>query len=596
MRSRSGLIHASLLFAAVFGTGCGDDGGSAAPPDSGSTTYSVGGTITGLTADGLVLENNGGDDLTVDANATSFVFATKVSAGSPYAVTVHTRPTGEACTVTAGSGTANADVHDVSISCAPAVANQWTWASGSDTAPGYGLAGVYGTLGTADAANMPGGREQSASWRDSAGNLWLFGGYGKDSAGNGGQLNDLWKFDPAAGQWTWMSGTNVAPASQTGGAAGSSGVYGTLGTPAAANIPGGREQMCSWVDSSGAVWIFGGEGIDANGVTGEHNDLWKFSGGQWTWMGGSNSVGGPFAFGGPTGVYGTLGTAAPTNVPGGRYGSVCWQDAQGNFWVFGGSGIDSTGFAGHLKYLNDLWKYTPGADGTIGAWTWMAGPDVAPGAMIPGDYGVSGVYGTRGTPATTNYPGGRDAAMTWSDASGNIWMFGGIGIDSAGFFGFMNDLWKYSPSTGEWTWVSGSDAVGSENGGASGVYGTQGTPAADTVPGGRYSAASWIDSAGNLWLLGGFGYDSTGGLGGLNDLWKFDPTTSQWTWMSGSDTASAGGVYGTLGTPAAANTPGARYGIATWTDTSGKLWMFGGLGNDSTGSEGYLNDLWNYLP
>jgi N-acetylneuraminic acid mutarotase len=507
MRSRSGLIHASLLFAAVFGTGCGDDGGSAAPPDSGSTTYSVGGTITGLTADGLVLENNGGDDLTVDANATSFVFATKVSAGSPYAVTVHTRPTGEACTVTAGSGTANADVHDVSISCAPAVANQWTWASGSDTAPGYGLAGVYGTLGTADAANMPGGREQSASWRDSAGNLWLFGGYGKDSAGNGGQLNDLWKFDPAAGQWTWMSGTNVAPASQTGGAAGSSGVYGTLGTPAAANIPGGREQMCSWVDSSGAVWIFGGEGIDANGVTGEHNDLWKFSGGQWTWMGGSNSVGGPFAFGGPTGVYGTLGTAAPTNVPGGRYGSVCWQDAQGNFWVFGG-----------------------------------------------------------------------------------------IGIDSAGFFGFMNDLWKYSPSTGEWTWVSGSDAVGSENGGASGVYGTQGTPAADTVPGGRYSAASWIDSAGNLWLLGGFGYDSTGGLGGLNDLWKFDPTTSQWTWMSGSDTASAGGVYGTLGTPAAANTPGARYGIATWTDTSGKLWMFGGLGNDSTGSEGYLNDLWNYLP
>ena len=67
-------------------------------------------------------------------------------------------------------------------------------------------------------------------------------------------------------------------------------------------------------------------------------------------MGGSSTVGAPF--GGQSGVYGTLGTPASANIPGGRYGSVSWIDASGNFWLFGGNGIDSTGTLG---YLNDLW-------------------------------------------------------------------------------------------------------------------------------------------------------------------------------------------------------------------------------------------------
>lgn len=577
------------LVVAAYGGGCGDN---AELPGSDSA-YSIGGTITGLTASGLVLENNGGDDLVVPASATDFVFATKLASGESYSVTVQTQPTGEVCTVTAGSGIATANVSSVVIACTEpqSIVNEWTWKGGSDVATNFGLPGVYGVRGTPDAANIPGGRHQAASWRDSAGNLWLFGGYGVDSEGASGQLDDLWKFDPSSEQWTWISGTNVAPASTTFGAPGSPGVYGTLGTAAATNVPGGREQVSSWVDASGTVWIFGGEGIDALGVTGELNDLWKFDGDQWTWMGGSDTVGAGIIFGGPSGVYGTRGTADPANVPGGRYGASSWMDAQGNFWLFGGSGIDSTPYAGELKYLNDLWKYTPGANGTVGAWTWMAGP-----STVAQGNGEAGVYGTRGTPAATNYPGGRDAAMTWSDAAGNIWIFGGIGIDSTGTFGFLNDLWKYTPSTGEWTWVSGSDVVGAVNGGPSGVYGTKGTADAANVPGGRYSAAAWVDGAGALWLLGGQGYDEGGALGELNDLWKFDPATGQWTWMNGDSEVGAPGAYGTLGTGAATNTPGARYGIPTWTDTSGSLWLFGGMGKDSTGSAGYLNDLWKYEP
>ena len=74
---------------------------------------------------------------------------------------------------------------------------------------------------------------------------------------------------------------------------------------------------------------------------------------QWTWMGGSNTVG---AKGGQPGVYGTQGTAAAANIPGGRGSAASWTDRSGNFWLFGGNGHDSTGAQG---LLNDLWSYTP---------------------------------------------------------------------------------------------------------------------------------------------------------------------------------------------------------------------------------------------
>ena len=71
----------------------------------------------GLTGGGLVLRNNGGDDLAVGSNG-SFTFATSLTSGSTYAVTVATQPTGQTCTVSNGSGTvAGANVTNVSVSC-----------------------------------------------------------------------------------------------------------------------------------------------------------------------------------------------------------------------------------------------------------------------------------------------------------------------------------------------------------------------------------------------------------------------------------------------------------------------------------------------
>jgi hypothetical protein len=133
-----------------------------------------------------------------------------------------------------------------------------------------------------------------------------------------------------------------------------------------------------------------------------------------------------------------------------------------------------------------------------------------------------------------------------------------------------------APGSGEWTWMSGSNTFGGV-----GVYGTLGTPAAGNTPGARDSASTWTDSSGHLWLFGGEG--SAGG-GRFNDLWEFNPSLGahgEWAWMGGSNTTGSVGVYGTLGTPAAGNVPGSRYGAMTWTDSSGHFWLFGGFGTDA---------------
>ncbi|WP_058189350.1 kelch repeat-containing protein [Terracidiphilus gabretensis] len=567
-----------------------------------ATAYTIGGTATGLTGAGLILQNsvgiNDSDLLPVNGNG-NFTFVDPVASGSAYMVSVLANPPSRNCVLSNASGIAVANVTDVNVVCV----GDWTWAGGSSTVgSNFGQSGVYGTLGTAAAANIPGGREQSLSWTDASGNQWLFGGYGDDSTGAGGLENDLWKFDPKQSEWTWMGGSNINPPSPNFGAAGSPGVYGTLGTASATNVPGGREQVVSWTDASGKLWLFGGEGNDVYGNTGELNDLWKFdptlgSNGEWTWMGGGNAV--PSLFGGPSGVYGTLRSASPTNIPGGRYGANSWMDATGKLWLFGGDGVDSTGAFG---YLNDLWMFDP-TQGTTGEWTWMAGPNtIGPNGAQPG------VYGTLGTASAANIPGGRDAGVSWMDKAGNVWLFGGLGADANGTQGYLNDLWKYTPSStvgavGEWTWMGGSSTLATPYGGASGVPGSLGTAAAANIPGGRFSATPWIDASGHLWLFGGQGYDSTGAQGYLSDLWEFDPTlgaAGEWTWMGGSTTVGRSGgqsgVYGTLGTPASTNLPGGRLGAVSWVDASGNVWMFGGQGYDSIGSNGYLNDLWWYQP
>ena len=431
--------------------------------------------------------------------------------------------------------------------------NLWTWVSGSNT---YLQKGIYGTKGTAASSNIPGARNSAVSWLDSSGKLWLFGGDGYDSTGTNGALNDLWKYDPTTNEWTWVSGSNTVD--QTG-------IYGTKGTAAPSNLPGARGYAVSWIDSSGNLWLFGGAGFDSAGNRDDLNDLWKYdpTTDEWTWVSGSNTCL-------QKGIYGTKGTATSSNIPGTRNSAVSWIDSSGKLWLFGGSGFDWIPFRG---FLNDLWKYDP----ITNEWTWVSGNNIVDQA---------GSYGTQGIAASSNIPGARRWPISWIDSSGNLWLFGG----QEWLAGYINDLWKYDPTANEWTWVSGSST-----GYQAGIYGTKGTAASSNIPGARVSAVSWLDSSSKLWLFGGSGHDSAADFGILNDLWKYDPITNEWTWVSGSNTRNQAGIPGTKGTAASSNIPGARNVLVSWLDSSGKLWLFGGDGYDSAGNQGLLNDLWQYI-
>jgi hypothetical protein len=94
----------------------------------------------------------------------------------------------------------------------------------------------------------------------------------------------------------------------------------------------------------------------------------------------------------------------------------------------------------------------------------------------------------------------------------------------------------------------------------------------------------WTARDGNLWIFGGFCYaDPYSGY--MNDLWEFNITSREWTWV--------GGTTETLGYPIPQNTPRGRADGATWTDDEGNFWLFGGVAESVYGGAN-LNDLWKF--
>ena len=75
----------------------------------------------------------------------------------------------------------------------------------------------------------------------------------------------------------------------------------------------------------------------------------------------------------------------------------------------------------------------------------------------------------------------------------------------------------------------------------------------------------------------------------LNDLWRYRVNDSTWTWISGSGIVNQLGVYGEKGNASTTNIPGGRSDAVGWYDESTQeLWLFGGAGYSSNGSNGML--------
>jgi hypothetical protein len=95
---------------------CGLD--ASTQPDAPSTMrYTIFVATSGLVGS-IVLQNNGGDDLTIAMDGTSH-FATTLPSGAPYHVTVKTQPANETCNVSNATGTIQAgDVQNINVTCA----------------------------------------------------------------------------------------------------------------------------------------------------------------------------------------------------------------------------------------------------------------------------------------------------------------------------------------------------------------------------------------------------------------------------------------------------------------------------------------------
>jgi N-acetylneuraminic acid mutarotase len=540
--------------------------------DCADNTYNIGVTVSGLIAAGLVLEDNGGDNLSINADS-SVNFATPVASGSGYDVTTLSQPAGENCVITGGSGTVTSSSVAVTVVCTP---NAYT-ISGA----------VSGLLSGNSLTLQDNGTDDTIVSTNSGFNFPT----------------------PVASGSTYAVTVSTQPPGQNCTVTNGSGTIG------AANI-GNVTVICSDNTYNIGVTV---SGLSASGLVLQDNNGDNLS------VSADSSVNfaTPVASGSsyavtvlsqPIGqtctVTGGSGTVTSTNVTGIPISCT-------NSYTIGGtvSGLLSTGLVLQDNGADDLTVSATGSftfatsiasggaytvtiltqpagqvcsvsngSGTVGAaniinisvacgnvWTWVGGSTVT---------GAAGIYGTQGVASTSNVPPARQGAISWVDLSGNAWLFGGGGAT-----GFLNDLWKVNTVQGA-EWVSGSNTVN-----ANGVYGTLGTPLTGNVPGARSGAVSWIDSSGNLWLFGGSGLDVSGGNGVLNDLWEFNPTTGIWTWVSGSSSIGASGVYGTVGVPSAANVPGARSGAVSWTDSSGNLWLFGGSGGGLV-----FNDLWEFNP
>jgi hypothetical protein len=127
------------------------------------TTYSIGGSVIGLSGSGLVLQNNGGDNLSIASNGT-FTFATPLFDGTTYNVTVLGTPAGELCSLTSSTGTlGTSNITNVAVSCYSTTGPSLALFVGNMNGPGS----VDGS-GAAARFNQP-----AAVATDSAGNIYV---------------------------------------------------------------------------------------------------------------------------------------------------------------------------------------------------------------------------------------------------------------------------------------------------------------------------------------------------------------------------------------------------------------------------------------
>ena len=326
-------------------------------------TYTIGGSISGLTTSGLVLANGTDTTPALGATATSFSMPTGVTSGSTYNVTVQTQPAGQLCTVTNGSGTVGtSDVTTVAVTCVSNVINYTTPGSYSWTVPdGVTTIEVVATGG--------GGG----------------GGGGGYAGGNGGVVTATLSVTPGQILPLVVGGGGVFT-TDAGGGGGSSNVDAGAADQVIAG-GGGGAGYGSPGPATGGNGGGSGTGSGSNGNTGTPG------GGGGGGSGGTGGAGGAYSmgpFGGPAGAAGGNGNGGP-----GGTGGDCGATSPGGSGSGSGSGgAGGTGCAGG----GGGGGYGGGGGGASGP----GGDDGGGGGGSIGPPSATYTVGTNGGAASTN--------------------------------------------------------------------------------------------------------------------------------------------------------------------------------------------------
>ena len=196
-------------------------------------THQVGGTVSGLSGT-VVLQDNGGDDLSVSASG-AFTFATALAAGSAYNVTVKTNPAGETCSVANGSGTVgSSDITNIAVTCTTSAADSgsddfnrpdgslganWTdisdggLAISSQAAAGTSTSGTSGDMRTAESYSSNQYSQVEVTSSQLTGGQWIGAAVRMQNAGQDGYAGiyywnngspELMLFKRSSGNWTQL--------------------------------------------------------------------------------------------------------------------------------------------------------------------------------------------------------------------------------------------------------------------------------------------------------------------------------------------------------------------------------------------------------
>ncbi|RDD40100.1 Tip elongation aberrant protein 3 [Trichoplax sp. H2] len=360
--------------------------------------------------------------------------------------------------------------------------------------------------------------------------------------------------------------------------------------------PGARYCTTSWTNYDGNIWLFGGTGFERKSDSASQlNSLWHYSATTGNWE-----------------VY--LGDRSK-NTPKPRSRAASCGIHNKLFVIFGG-------FSGQMKALDDLWLFSIQDKN----WTKIKQrPKSYPKARSNAAYwcynGVMWVYGGRNTIgepfddfwkldlltltwkklSIKNHqtPGSRYGVITWTVLD-NLYLYGGhTGSDFEGHAhllrGMSSDLWAFSVKSQNWIKLAGSKGIKSAQHGAIHVANKK------NAPGCLADAASWTDNKGNLWMYGGAGCGSyvasTDRLYEpaklLSNIWQYKVNDDVWIWHGNNTNKHGIASYGQKGQPSARNFPSIRAGAAAWS-FNGTANLFGGIGHDRDGKDGYLNDMWLY--